>query len=196
GVDSTLLLLRPDVLWAEDELRAAKAKIGAAPAALFPRISLTGLAGLASTALSGLFTGSAFNWSVGENARYAIFAGGASRAGVAQTEAQRDAAVAGYERAVQAAFRDVADTLARAGTIEAQLAANRRSVEAAQDTFQLADLRYRGGVDSFLASLDAQRAAYQAQRTLLTSRLVAASNRVTLYRALGGETAAGATSSP
>lgn len=187
GVDSTVLLRRPDVLQAEYELRAANADIGAARAALFPRITLTGLAGLASTALSNLFTGGAFNYSVGANVEYSIFAGGAVRADVARTEAQRDAALAGYERAIQVAFRDVADALARRGTITAQLRANRAFLDAAEDTYQLADLRYRGGVDSFLASLDAQRAAYQAQRTLLTTRLIDASNRVSLYRALGAE---------
>lgn len=189
GLDSTILLRRPDVLQAEYELRAANAEIGAARAALFPRITLTGLAGLASNALSTLFTGAAFNYSAGANVRYSLFAGGAAQAGVAQSEAQRDAAVAGYERAIQAAFRDVADALARRGTITEQLRANRAFLDAAEDTYQLADLRYRGGVDSFLASLDAQRAAYQAQRTLLTTRLIEASNRVALYRALGGETA-------
>ncbi len=189
GLDSTILLRRPDVLQAEYELRAANAEIGAARAALFPRITLTGLAGLASNALSNLFTGAAFNYSAGANVRYALFAGGAARAGVAQTEAQRDAAVAGYERAIQAAFRDVADALARRGTITEQLRANRAFVDAAEDTFNLADLRYRGGIEPFFASLDAQRAAYQAQRTLLTTQLIEASNRVALYRALGGETA-------
>ncbi|HEY6964732.1 MAG TPA: efflux transporter outer membrane subunit, partial [Erythrobacter sp.] len=111
GLDSAILLRRPDVLQAEYELRAANAEIGAARAALFPRITLTGLAGLASNALSTLFTGAAFNYSAGANVRYSLFAGGAARAGVAQSEAQRDAAVAGYERAIQAAFRDVADAL-------------------------------------------------------------------------------------
>ncbi len=188
GLDSTILLRRPDVVQAEYELRAANAEIGAARAALFPRITLTGLAGLASNALSSLFTGAAFNYSAGANVRYSLFAGGAARAGMAQTEAQRDAAVAGYERAIQAAFRDVADALARRGTITDQLRANRAFLDAAEDTYKLADLRYRGGVDSFLASLDAQRAAYQAQRTLLTTQLVEASNRVALYRALGAET--------
>lgn len=195
GLDSTILLRRPDVLQAEYELRAANAEIGAARAALFPRITLTGLAGLASNALSSLFTGSAFNFSAGANVRYSLFAGGALRAGVTQSEAERDAAVAGYERAIQAAFRDVADALARRGTITEQLRANRAFVDAAQDTYQLADLRYRGGVESFLASLDAQRTAYQAQRTLLTTELVEASNRVALYRALGGETTEPAPSS-
>lgn len=189
GLDSTILLRRPDIVQAEYQLRAANAEIGAARAALFPRITLTGLAGLASNALSTLFTGAAFNYSAGANARYALFAGGALRAGVAQTEAQREAAVAGYEGAIQAAFRDVADALARRGTITEQLRANRAFVEAAEDNSRLADLRYRGGIDPFLISLDAQRAAYQAQRTLLTTQLIEASNRVTLYRALGGETA-------
>lgn len=190
GLDSTILLRRPDVLQAEYELRAANAEIGAARAALFPRITLTGLAGLASNALSSLFTGAAFNYSVGETVRYSIFAGGAAKAGVAQSEAQRDAALAGYEGAIQAAFRDVADALARRGTITEQLRANRSFVDAAEDSFRLTDMRYRGGLDSFLTSLDAQRSLYQAQRTLLTTQLIEASNRVTLYRALGGETVA------
>ena len=188
GLDSAILLRRPDVMQAEYELRAANAEIGAARAALFPRITLTGLAGLASNALSTLFTGAAFNYSAGANVRYSLFAGGAAQAGVTQTEAQRDAAVAGYERAIQAAFRDVADALARRGTITEQLRANRAFVDAAEDNFNLADLRYRGGINSFLASLDAQRASYAAQRTLLATQLIEASNRVALYRALGGET--------
>ena len=187
GLDSTILLRRPDVMQAEYELRAANAEIGAARAALFPRISLTGLAGLASNALSTLFTGAAFNYSAGANVRYALFAGGAAQAGVAQTQAQRDAAVAGYEGAIQAAFRDVADALARRGTITEQLRATQAFVDAAQDSYQLTDLRYRGGLDSFLTSLDAQRSLYTAQRNLLATQLVEASNRVTLYRALGGE---------
>lgn len=188
GLDSTILLRRPDVVQAEYQLRAANAEIGAARAALFPRITLTGLAGFSSNLLSNLFTGAAFNYSGATNVRYSIFAGGAAQAGVTQSEAQRDAALAAYERAIQAAFRDVADALARRGTIAEQLRANRLSVDAAEDTFRLADLRYRGGLDSFLESLLAQRTAYQAQRTLLTTQLVEASNRVALYRALGGET--------
>lgn len=190
GLDSAILLRRPDVLQAEYNLRAANAQIGAARAALFPRISLTSLSGLASNALSTLFTGAAFNYSVGANARYALFAGGGASAGLAQSQAQRDAALAAYEGAIQAAFRDVADALARRGTIRQQLSANRDFVEAADDAYRLTDMRYRGGVDSFLASLDAQRSLYTAQRSLLTAQLVQASNLVALYRALGGEDAA------
>ena len=90
GLNSAILLRRPDVMQAEYELRAANAEIGAARAALFPRITLTGLAGLASDALSTLFTGAAFNYSAGANVRYSLFAGGAAQAGVAQTEARRN----------------------------------------------------------------------------------------------------------
>jgi len=188
GLDSAILLRRPDVLQAEYQLRAANADIGAARAALFPRITLTGLGGFSSNLLANLFTGAAFNYNAGTSVRYSLFAGGAAQAGVTQTEAQRDAAVAGYDRAIQTAFRDVADALARRGTITEQLRANRAFVDAAEDSFSLADLRYRGGIDSFLASLDAQRASYAAQRTLLATQLIEASNRVALYRALGGET--------
>lgn len=190
GLDSTILLRRPDVMQAEYDLRAANAEIGAARAALFPRITLTGLAGLASNALSTLFTGAAFNYSAGANVRYSLFAGGAARAGVAQTQAQRDAAIAGYEGAIQAAFRDVADALARRGTITEQLRATRAFVDAAQDSYRLTDMRYRGGLDSFLTSLDAQRSLYSAQRQLLITQQIEASNRVSLYRALGGEAVA------
>lgn len=187
GLDSGILLRRPDVVQAEYELRAANAEIGAARAALFPRISLTGLASLASTALSSLFTGGAFSWSAGADVSYSIFNAGGVRAGVAQSKAQRDAALASYEKAIQSAFRDVADGLARRGTIADQLAANRLQAEAAADTYRLTDARYRGGIDNFLSSLDAQRSLYSAQRSYVATQLVGASNLVSLYRALGGD---------
>jgi multidrug efflux system outer membrane protein len=187
GLDSSILLRRPDVVQAEYQLRAANAEIGAARAALFPRISLTAIAGLASTALTGLFTGGAFSWSAGANADYPIFRAGAGQAGVRQTEAQRDAALAGYERAIQIAFREVSDALARRGTIGDQLRADTGSVAAAADNYRLAFARYQGGIDPFLQSLVAQRALYTAQRSLVVTRLVKATNLVTLYRVLGGD---------
>ena len=187
GIDSTVLLRRPDVVEAEYQLRAANAEIGAARAALFPRLSLTGLLGFASTALRTLFTGGAFNYSAAPNASYTIFNAGAGRAGVAYSQAQRDAALANYERAIQTAFRETADALARQGTIDAQLTANRRFATAAADTLNLTNARYQGGIETFLSSLDAQRSAYQAQRTLAATQLVAATNRVALYQALGGD---------
>jgi multidrug efflux system outer membrane protein len=187
GIDSSVLLRRPDVVQAEYALRAANAEIGAARAALFPRISLTGLLGLASNALTGLFSGGGFNWSAGADANYSIFNAGAGRANVRLTEAQRAAAVASYERAIQSAFREVADALARRGTITEQLRATQAQTEAAADTYRLSEARYRGGIDTFLNSLDAQRSLYSARRTLVNTRLVQASNLVTLYRTLGGD---------
>jgi multidrug efflux system outer membrane protein len=187
GLDSSILLRRPDVIQAEYELRATNAEIGAARAALFPRISLTGLVGFASNALTSLFSGGAFNYSVAPSVSYPIFQGGAGRAGVRYSQAQRDAALASYERSIQSAFRETADALAREGTIADQLRANRNFVEAAGDTLNLTNARYRGGIDTFLTSLDAQRSYYTAQRTLISTELAAATNKVNLYRALGGD---------
>jgi multidrug efflux system outer membrane protein len=188
GVDSSVLLRRPDVIQAEYGLRAANANIGAARAALFPSISITGLAGLASNALTSLFESGSFTYSAGANLSLPIFQGGAGIAGVAQSKAQRDAALASYERAIQAAFRDAADALARQGVLEAQLAAQRSALAAAQDTDRLTEARYRAGVDSFLTSLVAQRSLFSARRAMTSVQLTNAVNRVALYRALGGET--------
>ncbi|MDO6415604.1 efflux transporter outer membrane subunit [Sphingomonas sp. BIUV-7] len=187
GIDSTILLRRPDVVQSEYELRATNAEIGAARAELFPRVALTGLLGFASSALSSLFAGGAFNYSVAPSASYPIFRAGAGLANVRVSQAQRDAALASYERAIQTAFRETADALARQGTLDAQLGANRRNEAAAADTFRLAEARYRGGIDPFLARLDAQRSLYTAQRTVVQTQLIGASNRVTLYRVLGGD---------
>ncbi|WP_254657832.1 efflux transporter outer membrane subunit, partial [Xanthomonas graminis] len=187
GLDSGILLRRPDVVQAEYELRAVNAQIGAARAALFPRISLTGLLGLTSTALSELFAHAAFNRSVGAGASAAIFDAGAARANVRYTEAQRDAALASYEKTVQTAFSEVADALARRGTIDAQLRAQQRLVADSASTYQYSEQRYRVGVETSLSNLDAQRSYYAAQRSLVAVELVAAVNRVTLYRTLGGD---------
>lgn len=187
GLDSSILLRRPDVVQSEYELRATNAEIGAARAALFPRISLTGILGFASTALSSLFTGGAFNYSVAPSISYPLFRAGAGVANVRYTQAQRDVALAAYERSIQTAFRETADALARQGTIADQLRANRNFVDAAQDTLALTTARYRGGIDTFLTSLDAQRSYYTAQRTLIATQRVAATNKVTLYQVLGGD---------
>ena len=187
GVSSEVLLRRPDVVEAEYQLRAANAQIGAARAALFPRISLTGLLGLASSTLGGLFSGGAFAWSAGADASYSIFKAGAGRANVRLTEAQKAAAVASYQRAIQQAFREVADVLARRGTMAETLRARQAQLAAASDTFRLTDARYRNGIESFLGLLDAQRSNYAAQRTLVVTRLNAATNLVDLYEALGGD---------
>ncbi len=191
GLSSEILLRRPDVVEAEYELRASNARIGAARAAFFPRISLTSVLGLASAGLSGLFSGDAFTFSVAPSARLPIFDGGANRGNLQLARAQFDAALAGYERTIQAAFRDVADALARRGTIDRQIAAEQRRLTAARDTYQLTDARYRGGIDNFLATLDAQRELYAAEQSLARTRLERARNLVELYRSLGGDALAG-----
>jgi multidrug efflux system outer membrane protein len=187
GLDSGVLLRRPDVVQAEYQLRAANARIGAARAALFPRITLTGLLGFASNALGSLFSSDAFNWSGSGAAGYNIFDGGTARGNLLQTRAQRDAAVASYEKAIQTAFREISDALARRGTIADQETAQRNLVAAAQDNYNLSNLRYRGGIDTFLQSLDAQRSLYSAQRSYVGTRLARGQNLVALYRTLGGD---------
>jgi len=187
GLDSSILLRRPDVVEAEYQLRAANAEIGAARAALFPRISLTGLLGLASEALTKLFTGGAFGWSAGADATYTIFQGGAGRANVRLTEAQRNAAVADYQKAIQTAFREVSDALARRGTMGRELDARKRQAAAAADSLMLSEARYRAGIENFLATLDSQRSSYSAQQTLVQTKLESAQNLVDLYQSLGGD---------
>jgi multidrug efflux system outer membrane protein len=187
GLDSYVLLRRPDVVEAEYQLRAANAQIGAARAALFPRISLTGLLGFASTALTSLFSAGSFGWQAGADASYTIFNAGAGRANVRLSEAQREAAVASYQKAIQTAFREVADALARRGTMADQLSARERQQSAAADYYLLSEARYKAGVDNFLSTLDAQRSYYSAQQLLVQTKLTAAQNRVDLYQSLGGD---------
>jgi multidrug efflux system outer membrane protein len=187
GLSSTILLRRPDVVEAEYQLRAANAEIGAARAALFPKISLTGLLGFASGALLKLFTGGAFGASLGADATYSIFNGGAGKANVRLTEAQRQAAVAQYQKAIQTAFREVADALARRSTMNDELDARTRQTAAAADNLRLSEARYRAGIDNFLETLVAQRDSYAAEQTLVQTRLTEARNLVDLYQALGGD---------
>jgi multidrug efflux system outer membrane protein len=187
GIDSQILLRRPDVVQAEYQLRSANANIGAARAALFPRITLTGLLGFASGELSKLFTGGNFGWSAGANATYTIFQAGAGHANVRLTEAQRNAALANYQKAVQTAFREVSDALARRATMDDQLAAAQRGQTAGGDNYLLTESRYRAGVDPFLNVLVAQRSYYTAQTTLVQTKQIAAQNRVALYTSLGGD---------
>jgi len=188
GIQSSVLLARPDVLEAEHNLRAANANIGAARAAFFPRISLTALGGLVSAALSALVSTSAAGVGVtlAPSASLPIFTGGANEAQLAYAKAQRQLYLAHYERVIQRAFREVADALARRSTIDAQLAAQRALLTASTASYQLSDARYRAGADSYLNALDAQRTLYSARRTLVLTQLNRADNLVTLYRVLGG----------
>jgi multidrug efflux system outer membrane protein len=187
GTSSEVLLLRPDVQQAEHLLKAANADIGVARAELFPRISLTGLLGLASDALGSLFTGGAFTATAGADAAYTIFDAGGRRASVAVSEAERAAALARYEKAIQSAFREVSDVLAVRGTINARLAAARANTAAAADSARLTDARYREGIESFLGSLVAQRALYTARRQEAAVTATSLENLIELYRALGAD---------
>jgi outer membrane protein, multidrug efflux system len=186
GIPSDVLVRRPDVLAAEHQLMAANAEIGAARAAFLPAISLTGNFGTESTQLSGLFKGGSRAWTFSPQISVPIFAGGANVANLQATKFARDTAVAQYEKAIQTAFREVADALVARGTLDEQLAAQQALVTASDKAYRLADMRYRGGVDSYLSALVAQVSLYGAQQQLQTVRLLRLQNLVTLYKALGG----------
>lgn len=187
GTSSEVLLRRPDVVGAEYDLRAANADIGVARAQLFPLISLTGLLGFASDALSSLFTGGAFAVTAGADASWSIFNAGGKAANVDVAKAQRDAALATYEKAIQTAFSEVADALADQGTLASRLRSAEAFTEAASDTAALTEARYKQGIDSYLDNLDAQRSLYSARQAEVAVRLALAANRITLYRVLGGD---------
>jgi multidrug efflux system outer membrane protein len=186
GIPSDVLVHRPDVLAAEHQLMAANAQIGAARAAFLPAISLTGTFGTESTQLSGLFKRGSRVWTFSPDISLPIFAGGANVANLQATQLARDTAVAQYEKAIQTAFREVADALVARGTLDEQLAAQQALVTASAAAYRLADMRYRGGVDSYLNALVAQVSLYGAQQQLQTVRLLRLQNLVTLYKALGG----------
>jgi len=186
GIPSDVLVQRPDVLAAEHQLLAANARIGAARAAFLPAVTLTGNFGTESTQLSGLFKGDSRTWTFSPQISLPIFAGGANLANLQATRLARDTAVAQYEKAIQTAFQEVADALVARGTLDEQLEAQQALVNASSKAYQLADMRFRGGVDSYLSALDAQRTLYSAQQQLQTVRLTRLQNLVTLYKALGG----------
>lgn len=191
---SSMLLRRPDVRSAEHALQGATANIGAARAAFFPSITLTASVGTASNALSGLFEGGNGTWTFAPQIRLPIFDAGRNQANLRVAEATRDTAVAQYEKAIQTAFREVADALAERATLAERLQAQRSLVQATQRTLQLSDARFRLGADNYLAVLDAQRTLYAAQQAQITLQLAEQVNRVTLYKVLGGQWAGDATS--
>lgn len=186
GIPSQVLANRPDVLAAEHTLIAANADIGAARAAFFPSITLTGSYGSASTQLSGLFKAGSSAWTFSPQISLPIFTGGANKANLDLSKIEKDINVAQYEKALQTAFREVDDALAARQTLDDQLAAQRAVLEDTSQSYQLADLRFKSGVDSFLPVLDAQRALYAAQQSVISLELVRLQNMATLYKALGG----------
>ncbi|MFM4930578.1 efflux transporter outer membrane subunit [Aeromonas dhakensis] len=186
GAPSSLLQQRPDILAAEHSLKAANANIGAARAAFFPTISLTATAGTASNQLSGLFDGGTGTWTFMPQINLPIFDGGKRIADLDVAEVSTKQAVASYEKSIQTAFKEVADTLGAQTDYQQQLQAQQELVKASQTYFKLAEVRYEKGVDSYLTRLDAQRSLFSAKQGLITTRLAQLSNQVALYKAVGG----------
>lgn len=186
GLPSDLLARRPDILQAEHELKASNFNIGAARAAFYPRITLTGSAGSSSTDLNGLFADGSGAWSFVPQISIPLFAGGANRANLDAAHVGRQIEVTQYEQTIQTAFREVADALAERNTLGDQLAARQSLVDATSTSFRLSQARFERGVDSYLDVLDSQRSLYTAQQGLIDARLQKLTNTVTLYKALGG----------
>ncbi len=186
GLPSEVLLSRPDIMQAEDQLKAVNAYIGAARAAFFPSITLTTNVGSASPELSHLFTAGAQTWLFMPQISMPIF-DPRTWSALKAVKVEREIALAQYEKAIQTGFREVADALAQRGTIEEQISAQRALVDATSDAYRLADARYQRGIDSYLTVLDAQRSLYAAQQILITLRLQRLGNLVTLYKVMGGD---------
>ena len=186
GVPSEVLVRRPDVLAAEHALRAANAAVGAARAAFFPSITLTAFGGVSSAGLDGLFAGGARSWSFTPRVNVPLFAGGALRASLDAAEVRASLEVARYERAVQGAFREVADALAARATLDEQLRAQAARVAAEARRLELSERRYRAGLDGYLVLLTAQRDLFAARQGLIQARVARLVNLVDLYKALGG----------
>lgn len=187
GLPSEVLLLRPDVRQAEHALLSANANIGAARAAFFPSISLTGSYGQASAELSDLFTGAAGTiWSFSPSISVPIFQGGRNFANLDLSKVNKDIAIAQYEKAIQVAFREVADELAARATLDEQQVAQTNLVAASQKAYDVSNARYNQGIDSFLTVLDAQRSLYEAQQSRIETEKQRLANLVNLYKVLGG----------
>ncbi|MDM7949658.1 efflux transporter outer membrane subunit [Hydrogenophaga sp.] len=186
GLPSDLLTRRADVRQAEQQLIAANASIGAARAAFFPRISLTAGLGTVSNELADLFKSGSWGLSLAPQAVLPLFDAGRNQANLEAANATREIAVAQYEKAIQTAFREVADALAGRATLGEQVRAQQAQATAEADRFRLAELRYRNGVASFLDVLDAQRSLFATQQSLALSQLALQQNQVALYKALGG----------
>ena len=186
GLPSDLLTNRPDIRQAERQLLAANANIGAARAAFFPRIALTAGAGTASSQLSGLFKSGSWGLMFAPSLTLPIFDAGRNQANLEVSKVTRDIAVAQYEKAIQTAFREVADALASRSTLAEQLRASQAQANAESIRFRLSDLRYQNGVSSYLDLLDAQRSLFAARQAVVQTRLAQLQSQVGLYRALGG----------
>ncbi len=186
GLPSDLLTRRPDIIAAEHTLKAANANIGAARAAFFPRITLTGSYGTESGSLSNLFSAGSGAWSFGPSLSIPIFDGGVNRANLDIAKDEKKIEIANYEKAIQTAFKEVSDGLAGQATYGNQLKSVQQATDANQRNFDLSQQRFQGGVDSYLSVLVAQRSLYASQQTLISTKLAQLNSDITLFKALGG----------
>jgi outer membrane protein, multidrug efflux system len=186
GLPSETLLRRPDIAQAEHRLKGANANIGAARAAFFPRITLTGSVGVGSDQLSGLFKSGSGAWSFAPQIILPIFDAGRNRANLKVSKVEQEIAVAQYEKAILTAFREVADALAERGNIDELIVAQQSLTAATAESARLSRVRYDKGADSYLSVLDAERNLFVAEQNLIAARLSRLSNLVTLYKVLGG----------
>ncbi len=186
GLPADLLQRRPDILQAEFDLKAANANIGAARAAFFPSVSLTATAGSLSPDLSGLFDGGSGSWLFKPSINIPIFNAGRLRANLDYSEIQKDINIARYEKTIQTAFQEVADGLIERSTYKQQLAAHNELVQSSTEYLNLADRRYREGIDNQLTLLDAQRLLFDAQQQRISTQFAQLVSDINLYKALGG----------
>lgn len=186
GLPSDVLLRRPDVLAAEHSLITANAQIGAARAAFFPKLSLVGMLGTASPALSGLFKAGTGAWSFAPSLSLPLFDGGRNSANLDVAEARKVIAVAQYEKTIQTAFKEVADLLNARQTLSEQLQAQLRLQQTQEARLKLTEARYKAGIANHLELLDAQRDAFSAQQAAVQVRRLQLSTAAQLYKALGG----------
>jgi multidrug efflux system outer membrane protein len=186
GLPSDLLANRPDIRSAEQTLIGANANIGAARAAFFPKITLTGNLGSASSTLGRLFDSGSGAWSFGPQLSLPIFDFGRNSANLDLTEVRKNKAVVSYEKTIQTAFREVADALVARGSLDDQVKAQEAFLSAQQERLKLTDLRFKNGIASSLDQLDAQRDLFSAQQALIQARQLRLNNAIDLYKALGG----------
>ncbi len=186
ALPAELLQRRPDILQAEHQLKAANANIGAARAAFFPSISLTTTAGSMSNELSDLFSSGSGTWLFQPQLRLPIFNSGRLKASLDYSKVQKDIRIAQYEKSIQTAFQEVADGLIARSTYNEQLAAQDKLLESSQAYLDLAERRYREGVDNQLTLLDAQRLLFSTQQQRINTQLALLTSEINLYKSLGG----------
>ncbi|EPJ8753560.1 efflux transporter outer membrane subunit [Pseudomonas putida] len=187
GLPSDLLRNRPDIYAAEQYLIGANANIGAARAAFFPSISLTGGFGRASNSLDNLFSGVNRTWSVLPQVNIPIFTGGQLSSALKVAEVDRDLAIARYQKSIQVAFKEVSDGLAVRSKIDDRLAAQQARLVAAEQAYALIKQRYESGITRYLEVIDAQRTLYTAQRSMISTQLIKHENSILMFKALGGD---------